>query len=145
MSARGPLEADTCRDYVVPRLKAAGWSEDQIVEQYPVADGRILATRGRHRREKPLRADYLLEIAPGLGVGVVEAKREYKRPEDGFGQAVRYATMLDLPLAYSTNGKGSGSATSTPVANPVRASRSRGRSPAGKSAIFTTATVPPEP
>ena len=106
MSARGPLEADTCRDYVVPRLKAVGWSEDQVVEQYAVADG---------------------------------------RPEDGFGQAVRYATMLDLPLAYSTNGKGSGCATSTPVANPVRASRSRGRSPAGKSAIFTTATVPPEP
>jgi len=39
-------------------------------------------------------------------VAVVEAKREFKEPGDGFGQAVRYATMLDLPLAYSTNGKG---------------------------------------
>lgn len=106
MSTRGPLEDDTCRNYVVPRLKAVGWSDDQIVEQYPVSDGRIVATRGRHRRERPLRADYLLEIAPGLGVAVVEAKREFKEPGDGFGQAVRYATMLDLPLAYSTNGKG---------------------------------------
>lgn len=106
MSTRGPLEEDTCRNYVVPRLKAVGWSDDQIVEQYPVSDGRIVATRGRHRRERPLRADYLLEIAPGLGVAVVEAKREFKEPGDGFGQAVRYATMLDLPLAYSTNGKG---------------------------------------
>ena len=106
MSTRGPLEEDTCRDYVVPRLKEAGWSDDQIVEQYPVSDGRIVPTRGRHRREPPLRADYLLEVSPGLGVAVVEAKREFKLPEDGFGQAVRYATMLDLPLAYSTNGTG---------------------------------------
>jgi type I restriction enzyme R subunit len=106
MSTRGPLEQDTCRDYVLPRLREAGWSDDQIVEQYPVSDGRIVATRGRHRRERPLRADYLLEISPGLGIAVVEAKREYLRPEDGFGQAIRYATMLDLPLAYSTNGTG---------------------------------------
>src|SRR5579875_1166369 len=28
---RQPTEADTCRDYVVPRLKDAGWSDDQIV------------------------------------------------------------------------------------------------------------------
>ena len=106
MSTRGLLEEETCRDYVVPRLKDAGWSDDQIVEQYPVSDGRIVTTRGRHRREKPLRVDYLLEIAPGLGIAVVEAKREYLRPEEGFGQAIRYATMLDLPLAYSTNGTG---------------------------------------
>ena len=106
MQSRGPLEEDTCRDYVVPRLKAAGWSDDQIVEQFPVTDGRIVPTRGRHRREKPLRADYLLEVSPGLAVGVVEAKREFKDAGDGFGQAIRYATMLDLPLAYSTNGQG---------------------------------------
>ena len=89
MPSRGPLEEDTCRDYVVPRLKAAGWSDDQIVEQFPVTDGRIVPTRGRHRREKPLRADYLLEVSPGLAVGVVEAKREFKDPGDGFGQAIR--------------------------------------------------------
>ena len=65
-----------------------------------------MATRGRHRRERPLRADYLLDISPGLGIAVVGAKREYLTPEAGFGQAIRYATMLDLPLAYSTNGAG---------------------------------------
>jgi predicted HicB family RNase H-like nuclease len=27
----GPTEADTCRDYVVSRLKVAGWDDDQIV------------------------------------------------------------------------------------------------------------------
>lgn len=41
--ARGPLEKDTCRDYVLPRLKAAGWSKDQILEQFPITDGRIIS------------------------------------------------------------------------------------------------------
>ncbi len=87
-------------------LKAAGWSDEQIVEQFPVTDGRIIPGPKGHRREKPLRADYLLEYRPGLAVAVVEAKREYKLPTDGLQQGKRYAQMLDLPLAYSTNGKG---------------------------------------
>jgi type I restriction enzyme R subunit len=107
----GPLEKDTCRDYVVPRLEAAGW-KGRVLEQYPVTDGKIvpIPRRGRrrrdHRRDKPLRADYLLEVEPGFPVGVVEAKREYKLPGDGLQQAMRYAQMLDLPFAFSTNGKG---------------------------------------
>ena len=110
-SVAGPPEKDTCRDYVVPRLEAAGWT-GRILEQYPVTDGKIIpvarrGSRGRdHRRDRPLRADYLLEVKPGFPVGVVEAKREYRRPEDGLQQAMRYAQMLDLPLAYATNGKG---------------------------------------
>lgn len=90
----------------MPRLLDAGWSPDQISEQYPITDGRIVVLRGRHRRGDPLRADYLLEIAPGLPVAVVEAKREYRLPSDGLQQGMRYAELLDLPLAYATNGKG---------------------------------------
>jgi type I restriction enzyme R subunit len=106
MSALGPLEWETCRDYVVPRLLEAGWSAEQIVEQLRITDGRIVPTRGRHRRDEPLLADYVLEIVPGFPVAVVEAKREYLNPSDGLGQAIRYATLLDVPLAYSTNGLG---------------------------------------
>jgi type I restriction enzyme R subunit len=107
-----PLEKDTCRDYVVPALRRAGWTADQIVEQYPVTDGRIVprphgAKRGRtHRRERELRADYLLEYEPGFAVAVVEAKRAHKLAADGLQQAKRYAELLDLPLAFATNGRG---------------------------------------
>lgn len=76
MSA-GPLEKDTCRDYVLPLLKAAGWSDDQIQEQYPITDGRVISVGKKHRRNDALRADYVLEYEPGLPVAVVEAKREY--------------------------------------------------------------------
>lgn len=106
MSARGPLESDTCRDYVLPRLKAAGWTHDQIIEQHPITDGRIMIVGQRHRRDKPLRADYVLEYRPGVPVAVVEAKREHSIPAKGLQQAKRYGQLLDLPLAYATNGKG---------------------------------------
>jgi type I restriction enzyme R subunit len=102
----GPSEKDTCRDYVLPRLKAAGWSDDQIQEQFRITDGRIIAVGKKHRRDKQLRADYVLEYQPGVSVAVVEAKREYARPGKGLQQAKDYAQLLDLPFAYSTNGRG---------------------------------------
>jgi type I restriction enzyme, R subunit len=103
---RGPLEKDTCRDYVLPRLQAAGWTKDQIQEQFPITDGRIISVGKKHRRADPLRADYVLEYEPGLQIGVVEAKREYAIPGKGLQQAKNYAQLLDLPFSYSTNGKG---------------------------------------
>ncbi len=102
----GPREKDTCRDYVLPRLKAAGWGEDQIVEQFPITDGRIVTVGKKHRRAEALRADYVLEYQPGVPIAVVEAKREYAIPGKGLQQARNYAQLLDLPFAYSTNGHG---------------------------------------
>lgn len=34
-------EADTCRTYVVPKLHAVDWSDEQIREQVTFTDGRI--------------------------------------------------------------------------------------------------------
>lgn len=102
----GPTEADTCRDYVVPRLKEAGWDDDQIAEQYRITDGRVLSVGKKHRRDTPLRADYVLEYRPGLPLAVVEAKRSYAIPGKGLQQAKRYASLLDVPFSYSTNGNG---------------------------------------
>jgi type I restriction enzyme R subunit len=96
---------------VVPRLQASGWT-GRLVEQYPVTDGKIVPVPRRgprardHRRDRPLLADYVLEVEPGFPVAVVEAKREYKLPGDGLQQAMRYAQLLDLPFAYATNGRG---------------------------------------
>jgi type I site-specific restriction endonuclease len=73
----GPLETDTCRDYVLPRLKAAGWSDDQIQPEFPITDGRIISIESTHRRGHALRADYMLEHQPGLPIVVVGAERDY--------------------------------------------------------------------
>jgi type I restriction enzyme, R subunit len=103
---RGPVEKDTCRDYVLPALEAANWTSDLIVEQRYFTDGRIIATARGHRREEGRRADYLLHARPDMPISVVEAKREYRLPSDGLQQAMRYAEILGLGFAYSTNGRG---------------------------------------
>lgn len=71
----GRNERDTCREFVVPRLVESG-CEDSFRTEYVVrSDLATNTTLGGDGR-----VDYLLEIMPGLPIGVVEAKREYSRP-----------------------------------------------------------------
>jgi type I restriction enzyme R subunit len=99
-------EADTCRRYVLPKLYAARWTDDQINEQRTFTDGRIIVVGNTVSRGKQKRADYLLRYKPSLMIAVVEAKADYKQPGDGIQQAKDYAQILDLKFAYSTNGHG---------------------------------------
>lgn len=103
-SSYGPLEVETCRDFVLPRLEQAGWTADQIKAAYPVNKGRIRATAHLHRQDRPLIADYVLEYSDGLPVAVIEAKRSHSAPANGVEQVKRYARLLDVPFAYATNG-----------------------------------------
>lgn len=97
-------EADTCRTYVLPALANAGWSIDQIDEQYFFTDGRIIVVGSVERRGKRNFADYLLRYRRDIPIAVVEAKREYRTAHDGLGQAKKYARILGLPFAYASNG-----------------------------------------
>ncbi len=99
-------EADTCRKYVLPKLYAAGWNDDQINEQKSFTDGRIVPVGEKARRRHPKRADYLLRYARDFMIAVVEAKAAYKLPGDGLQQAKEYAEILGLKFAYATNGHG---------------------------------------
>lgn len=40
-------EAETCREFVIPRLLAAGWKDAQIREQVTFTDGRIVPLAGQ--------------------------------------------------------------------------------------------------
>lgn len=101
-----PTEADTCRKYVVPKLHAAGWDDERILEQRTFTAGRIMTVTGQVWRRPQKRADYLLRYRPNVTLAVVEAKAAYKLPGHGLGQAKEYAEILDLKFAYSTNGHG---------------------------------------
>jgi type I restriction enzyme, R subunit len=79
-------EADTCRKYVLPKLYAAGWNDDQISEQKSFTDGRIVPVGPRGRRKPCKRADYLLRYARDFMLAVVEAKAAYRLPGDGLQQ-----------------------------------------------------------
>ncbi|MDO9028549.1 MAG: DEAD/DEAH box helicase family protein, partial [Candidatus Roizmanbacteria bacterium] len=99
-------EADTCRKYVLPKLYASGWNDDQISEQKTFTDGRIIVVGNKCFRKTPKRADYLLRYKRDFMIAVVEAKASFKKHGDGLQQAKDYAETLGLKFAYSTNGYG---------------------------------------
>ena len=69
-------EADTCREFVTPKLVTAGWgtSESVIGEQHSFTNGRIIVAGGKVRRGKQRRADYLLYYRRDMPLAVVEAR-----------------------------------------------------------------------
>lgn len=99
-------EADTCRTYIVPKLKAAHWEDEYIVEQMVLTPGRIVPIGDRHTRKDGLRPDYTLFIRQNIPIAVIEAKAEYANPGKGLQQAIQYAEMLGVKFAYSSNGRG---------------------------------------
>ena len=76
-----PSEADTRRQFVVPKLQAAGWDTEpcSIAEQRTVTDGRIVPRGQGFIRKPPKRVDYLLRLRRDFPLAVVEAKAAYKK------------------------------------------------------------------
>jgi hypothetical protein len=68
-------EADTCRQYVVPKLQAAGWESEphSIAEQRSFTHGRIIVAGTKATRLEREKADYLLRHTPDFMIAVVEA------------------------------------------------------------------------
>lgn len=99
-------EADTCRKFVLPKLKdESNWTDEQILEQRPFTAGKIIVIGRVGRRNKAKKADYLLRYSQNFLIAVVEAKREYKTAAEGMQQAKEYAQILGLKFAYATNGQ----------------------------------------
>lgn len=99
-------EADTCREFVTPRLVEAGWgaAPHVIGEQRTFTNGRIIVAGGKVQRGRQKRADYLLYYRRDFPLAVVEAKEAGLPAETGVQQAREYAEILGLKFAYATNG-----------------------------------------
>jgi len=96
-------EAQTEHDYIDPALKEAGWGVVEgsyIRKQYPITKGRLI---GREVRERPLKADYVLQYN-NRNLAVIEAKAADKYYTEGLPQAKDYAERLQLRFTYATNG-----------------------------------------
>ena len=98
-------EAETIDAYILPALKAAGWSVvvgSRIRREYPISPGRI---EGRGRRGVPLKADIVLEYR-NHKLSVVEAKADTEALTEGVAQAKNYTGKLAIRYTYSSNGQG---------------------------------------
>jgi type I restriction enzyme, R subunit len=100
-------EADTCREFVRPKLEAAGWEDSphSFKEQETFTDGRIVVIGGQSERKPQKRADFLLRYTRDVTLAVVEAKRVHKTVGTGLQQGKIYAEILGLKFAHATNGR----------------------------------------
>ena len=103
----GEVNETETRELITDSLKKAGWQLHKNMRyEYKITDGRVHINEDDEAvREKALYADYLLFAPNGKPLAVVEAKREGQLEGTGIQQAIKYATLLDAPFAFSSNGK----------------------------------------
>ncbi|MEZ6133092.1 MAG: DEAD/DEAH box helicase family protein [Planctomycetaceae bacterium] len=101
-------EREICSKIITPALQLAGWDlQTQIREELTgQTPGRVEVCGSRTRRRKGKRADYVLEIKPGIPVAVIEAKKNKFPVGHGMPQALGYSEMFQVPFAFSSNGDG---------------------------------------
>jgi type I restriction enzyme R subunit len=100
-------ERDICSKFISPALQHAGWDPMiQIREEVSFTKGRIIVRGKLVSRGKAKRADYILYYKPNIPIAVIEAKDNCHSVGDGIQQALGYATTLNIPFVFSSNGDG---------------------------------------
>ncbi|MBV6446953.1 EcoAI/FtnUII family type I restriction enzme subunit R [Nitrosomonas sp.] len=100
-------ERDICTKYINPALERAGWDmHKQVREEVSFTDGRIYVKGNLSVRGKRKRADYILYYKPNIPIAIIEAKENTYSIKSGIQQGLDYATILDIPSVFSSNGDG---------------------------------------
>jgi len=107
MNKRDLSERDICTKFITPAVRQAGWDEiTQMREEVSFTKGRIIVRGKLVTRGKAKRADYILYYKPNIPIAIIEAKDNNCAVGDGMQQALDYATTLDIPFVFSSNGDG---------------------------------------
>src|SRR5437879_5964740 len=107
MDKKGLSERDICTKFITPALRQAGWDEmSQIREEVSFTKGRIIVRGKLVSRGHAKRADYILYFKPNIPLALIEAKDNSHSVGDGIQQGLDYATTLDIPFVFSSNGDG---------------------------------------
>ena len=99
-------EEDIKHRYITPAIENKGWDKQHVRMEYPFTAGRVIFDGDVHAHKAPKRADYLLLGHTKQPIAIVEAKSANKTIGAGLQQAIDYATTMDVPFAYSSNGTG---------------------------------------
>ena len=98
-------ERDICTKFITPAVEQAGWDVlSQIREEVYFTKGRIIVRGKLVTRGKAKRADYILYYKPNIPIALIEAKDNSYAVGGGMQQALEYATTLDIPFVFSSNG-----------------------------------------
>lgn len=106
MDKKQMTEQEIRTQFITPAIKASGWTNAQIREEYAITKGRIIARGGTYKRDKAKFADYVLFFKAHIPLAIVEAKDNNHAISDGMQQALGYAERLLIPFAFTSNGDG---------------------------------------
>lgn len=105
MNKKDLSERDICTKFITPALVRAGWDVmSQIREEVGFTKGRIIVRGKLVTRGKAKRADYILYYKPNIPIALIEAKDNNHAVGDGMQQGLEYASTLDIPFIFSSNG-----------------------------------------
>jgi type I site-specific restriction endonuclease len=105
MNKKDLSERDICTKFITPALAQAGWDLlSQVREEVAFTRGRIIVRGKLVARGKAKRADYILYYKPNIPIALIEAKDNQHSVGDGMQQGLEYATSLDIPFVFSSNG-----------------------------------------
>lgn len=98
-------EEDIKLKYITPALQNAEWDiKNQIRCEYYYTLGKINVRENVAQRGKGKKVDYLLSYKSNIPIAIVEAKDNNGLSSHGIQQGIDYASDLDIPFAYSSNG-----------------------------------------
>jgi type I restriction enzyme, R subunit len=100
-------EIDICDLFITPAIRNVGWDPmKQIRREVTLAPGPVVVRGNMSSRNKKKKkfADYVLSWEPGIPIAVVEAKDNNCTVSHGIQQALGYASILEVPSAFSSNG-----------------------------------------
>ena len=107
MNKKDLSERDICSKFISPAVAHAGWDPMlQVREEVSFTNGRIIVRGKLVTRGKAKRADYILYYKPNIPIAIIEAKDNNHSVGDGIQQALGYATSLNIPFVFSSNGDG---------------------------------------
>ncbi|MBC7542145.1 MAG: DEAD/DEAH box helicase family protein [Candidatus Sericytochromatia bacterium] len=107
MNKKDLSERDICTKFITPAVKQAGWDVDtQLREEVFFTKGRIIVRGKLVTRGKAKFADYVLYYAANIPIALIEAKDNNHSVGDGMQQGLDYATILNVPFVFSSNGDG---------------------------------------
>ncbi|MGD9487785.1 MAG: EcoAI/FtnUII family type I restriction enzme subunit R [Calditrichaceae bacterium] len=106
-SKRDLTERDIITKYIIPNLEKAGWDiQKQVREEVYFTAGRIYVKGNKTKRGKAKKADIIFYYKSNIPIAVIEAKDNKHSVGAGMQQGLDYAEILDIPVAYSSNGDG---------------------------------------
>ena len=100
-------ETDIITKFILPAIKDAGWDDmSQIRQEVKLRDGKVIVRGQAAARKKVKSADIVLYHKPSMPLAVVEAKANKHEVGKGMQQGLDYASLLEVPFVFASNGDG---------------------------------------